>query len=141
MHSFTNSDTEQNSIPSSSSSSEMIYGIGSIMFKRFVAARVAPPLLPTDSLDIWTQVQAMLTGTQSSVISTGMCCTRVVSITCEFCGRECVKTLDRDPMVKAIFKKFVQRRSFLCSRCESVRYCCKACQKNDWSDHRIHCKA
>ena len=28
----------------------------------------------------------------------------------------------------------------VCSRCNSVRYCSRTCQKNDWSDHKENCK-
>lgn len=30
--------------------------------------------------------------------------------------------------------------SLLCSRCKSIMYCNKDCQKNDWSDHKRICR-
>lgn len=27
-----------------------------------------------------------------------------------------------------------------CDKCKKARYCCEACQKENWSLHKIHCR-
>jgi len=71
----------------------------------------------------------------------GTCVARCMFAHCNYCGAEDFKPVSQDPHVKALF---VQARSktrlSICSQCESVRYCSKACQKADWENHRLECK-
>ena len=138
---------------------EMIYQTGSDMWKRFVRKRFVTskpyvprnyPWTPTSkndysTVDMQTQAMAMIAGERLSVLSDGsgegggFCCACYIPKHCDFCGRECVKPMDQDPVIRALYKAFLQQRSFLCSRCRKTRYCSRACQKNDWSNHRPHC--
>jgi hypothetical protein len=94
--------------------------------------------------EVWANGQAMRAGRASSISTYpeggGMCCARVRMVACGFCGVECVKPIERDPLVKSLFAKVYQRTSLICSRCELMHYCSPACQLADWTTHRLECK-
>ena len=125
----------------------MIYHTGSRLIRRFVHSDPTLYAQDQDSLDMWAQSQALLAGKVHSVLSgrsnaeAGLFCAYCRKDECAFCGRELVKPFDTDPLVRAFMGKFFQSRSWLCTQCESVRYCSKGCQHQDWKFHKTHCKA
>lgn len=71
----------------------------------------------------------------------GNCVARCMIAHCNYCGVEDFKPVNQAPHVKALFVEIRNKtRLSLCSQCESVRYCSKACQKADWENHRLDCK-
>ena len=71
----------------------------------------------------------------------GTCVARCMFAHCNYCGAEDFKPVSQDPHVKALFVQIRSKtRLSICSQCESVRYCSKACQKADWENHRLECK-
>ena len=147
----------------------MIYNVDSTLYKSFVLPD-APPVCREEMseefmrLPMWFQDKVLaymqtpagravwMEGQRVRGISDGAtiidrgaaggsCVARCMFAHCNYCGAEDFKPVSQDPHVKALFVQIRNKtRLSLCSQCESVRYCSKACQKADWENHRLECK-
>ena len=145
----------------------MIYDICSALFRSFLRPLDLPTHWPQalDDIDlpqpwrdrvlaelhtdhgraIWKAAQAMATGRNHSLMmvdshGAGMLTSRCMTSSCNYCGAVAIKPIDKGPITRAVFSSASPERSYLCSQCESVRYCSSACQRADWKNHCDYCK-
>ena len=148
----------------------MIYDLDSTLYKSFMLPQTPPvcreempeafmqlPMWFQDKVlaymqtpagrAVWMEGQRVLgLGDGATIIDRGAaggnCIARCMIAHCNYCGAEDFKPVSQDPHVKALFRNKIRNKTrlSLCSQCESVRYCSKACQKADWENHRLECK-
>ena len=145
----------------------MIYHVGSVLYNSFLRLQ-SPPVSPSQmgseflqlprswqdmmmarlrtpgGQAVWEQGQRLKAGHCDSLISLegggGMCTARCMVTNCSYCGAEAFKPVSKDPFIRSMIARSHKQRVYLCSRCESVRYCSLQCQSDDWETHRLDCK-